>query len=88
MFIDIFGDIFQNDFARAIELKPEQTPEELASKKYLIGIAKQSGHSGPKPEEVGRLFDFLNTIDNRRKTHWPTVFPWLVDEFKKYKLSI
>lgn len=87
LFIDIFGDIFHNDFSRAIELKPEQTPEELASKKYLIGIAKQSGHGGPKPKEIRRLFDFLNTMDHRRNTHWPTVFPWLVGEFGKYNLS-
>ena len=86
MFIDIFGDIFQEDFARAIELKSGHTPEELASKNYLIGIAKQSQHGGPKPKEVCRLFDFLNTMDNRRNTHWPTIFPWLVDEFEKYKL--
>ena len=87
MFIDIFGDIFQEDFARAIELKPAHTPEELASKNYLIGIAKQSQHGGPKPKEVHQLFDFLNTMDLRRNTHWHTVFPWLIDEFKKYKLS-
>ena len=87
MFIDIFGDIFQEDFARAVELKPAVTPEELASKNYLIGIARQSCHHEPNPKEIYRLFDFLNTMDLRRNTHWPTVFPWLVDEFKKYKLS-
>jgi hypothetical protein len=84
MFIDLFGDIFQEDFDRAIELKPEQTLEEIASKNYLIGIAKQSYHGGPKPKQIRELFDFLNTMDNRRNTHWPRVFPWLVDEFKKY----
>lgn len=84
MFIDLFGGIFQTDFDRAIELKPAQTPEEIASKNYLIGIAKQSRHGGPKPEQIRELFDFLNTMDHRRNTHWPTVFPWLVDEFKKY----
>ena len=87
MFIDIFGGIFQNDFARAIELKPTQTAEEIASKNYLIGISKQSQHGGPRPTEVGRLFAFLNENDRRRNTHWPTVFPWLVGEFDKYNLS-
>ena len=86
MFIDLFGNIFQEDFDRAIELKPAQTPEEIASKNYLIGIAKQSQHGGPKPKQIRELFDFLNTMDHRRRTHWPTVFPWLVDEFKKYNL--
>ena len=88
MFIDLFGGIFQEDFDRAIELKPAQTPEEIASKNYLIGIAKQSRHGGPKPKQIRQLFDFLNTMDQRRNTHWPTVFPWLVDEFKKYNLTL
>ena len=86
MFIDLFGGIFQEDFDRAISLKPDQTPEDLASKRYLMGIAKQSQHGGPKPEQIRQLFDFLNTMDHRRNTHWPTVFPWLVNEFKKYNL--
>jgi|APGre2960657373_1045057.scaffolds.fasta_scaffold05033_3 hypothetical protein len=88
MFIDLFGGIFQTDFDRAIELKPAQTPEEIASKNYLIGIAKQSYHGGPKPKQIRQLFNFLNTMDQRRNTHWPTVFPWLVDEFKKYNLTL
>jgi len=88
MFIDLFGSIFHEDFERAIALKPEQTPEETASKNYLIGIAKQSKHSGPKPKEIHQLFDFLNTIDHRRKTHWPTVFPWLIDEFARHNLTL
>jgi len=86
MFIDMFGDIFREDFDRAIGLKPDQTPEDLASKNYLIGIAKQSQHGGPTPEKIHRLFNFLNTIDQRRNTSWPMTFPWLVDEFKKYNL--
>jgi hypothetical protein len=87
MFIDLFGDIFTDDFDRAIALKPDQTPEDIASKNYLIGIAKQIQHQAPKTKQIRQLFDFLNTMDHRRNTHWPTVFPWLVDEFKKYELS-
>jgi len=86
MFIDLFGGIFREDFDRAISLKSDHTPEDLASKNYLIGIAKQSQHGGPKPEQIRQLFDFLNTMDHRRNTHWPTVFPWLIDKFKKYNL--
>jgi hypothetical protein len=85
MFIDLFGDIFREDFDRAISLKPDHTPEDLASKNYLIGIAKQS-QRGPKPDQIRQLFDFLNTMDHRRNTHWPKIFPWLIDEFKKYNL--
>lgn len=88
MFIDLFGDIFKEDFARAIALKPEQTPEQQASKNYLVGIAQQSAHGGPRTEQIHRLFDFLNTMDQRRNTHWPRVFPWLVDEFERHNLKL
>jgi len=84
MFIDIFGDIFQDDFQRAIDIKPQDTPEQQSSRNYLKGIATQSAHPGPNINEIHRLYDFLNTMDQRRQTHWPSVFPWLVDEFSKY----
>ena len=87
MFIDIFGDIFQQDFARAIELKPTATPEEVASQNYLAGIAQQSAHRGPNVPEIQKLYDFLNEIDRRRGTSWPTTFPWLTNEFNKYNLK-
>lgn len=86
LFIDIFGSIFQQDFEAALALKPENTPEEIASKKYLQGISEQSAHKGPNIKEITKLFDFLNTMDQRRKTNWKHTFPWLVDEFNKYKL--
>jgi hypothetical protein len=88
MFIDLFGDIFREDFDRAIKLKPDHTPEEIASKNYLVGIAKQSQHGAPKTKQIRQLFEFLNTIDHRRNTHWPTIFPWLVDEFTKHNLTL
>ena len=85
MFIDIFGDIFYEDFNKAIALKLANTDEEIASKKYLEGIAKQS-LNGPNIPEITKLFNFLNNMDSRRKTNWQTVFPWLVKEFAKYNL--
>jgi pyruvate-formate lyase-activating enzyme len=87
MFIDIFGDIFQADFDRAIELKPMDTPEEIASRNYLTGIAQQSAHGGPNIAEIQKLYDFLNEIDRRRGTSWPETFPWLANEFDKYNLK-
>ena len=87
MFIDIFGNIFREDFDKAITLKPNETIEQQASKKYLEGIATQSGFKKPNVKEITNLYNFLNTMDQRRNTHWPTVFPWLVDEFAKYNLK-
>lgn len=86
LFIDIFGDIFRNDFDLAVALKPNSTPEEIASRQYLQGIALQSCSTGANIKEITNLFNTLNTLDQRRGTHWPSVFPWLVAEFAKYNL--
>ena len=88
MFIDIFGDIFQKDFADALAIKPNITLEEQASWRYLQGIAQQSAHRVPNVPEIKKLFSFLNENDRRRHTNWPTVFPWLVDEFARHDLKI
>ena len=87
MFIDIFGDTFKDDFAQALTLKPERTPEEVSSKNYLAGIALQSSHTGPNVAEIQKLYNFLNEMDRRRGTSWPEVFPWLVNEFAKHHLK-
>lgn len=87
MFIDLFGDIFAADFEQAIALKPESTPEEIASKNYLRGIAQQCAHSNPNVPEITNLFNLLNEMDRRRQTNWRNVFPWLVAEFAKYDLA-
>jgi hypothetical protein len=87
MFIDIFGDIFAEDFDRALGLKPETTPEQIASKNYLKGIAQQSASQTTNVPEIIKLFDFLNEMDRRRNTNWCQVFPWLVPEFARYNLT-
>jgi MoaA/NifB/PqqE/SkfB family radical SAM enzyme len=87
MFIDIFGDIFAEDFKKALSLKPDATLEEQSSKHYLAGIATQSANRGPNVPEITRLFDFLNQMDRRRSTSWKITFPWLVNEFAKYSLT-
>jgi hypothetical protein len=87
LFIDIFGNIFAEDFKKALSLKPGTTPEEQSSKNYLAGIATQSGSRAPNVPEITRLFDFLNQMDQRRSTSWKITFPWLVNEFAKYSLT-
>jgi organic radical activating enzyme len=88
MFIDIFGNIFVEDFEKALSLKSESTPEQQSSKKYLQGIAQQSASQKPNISEITKLFDFLNEMDRRRNTRWAEVFPWLVPEFARYGLTI
>ena len=87
MFMDMFGDIFQEDFVRALELKPTTTPEEMSSRNYLAGIAQQAAHRGANMAEIQKLYDFLNEMDRRRGTSWPKTFPWLMSEFKKHNLK-
>jgi organic radical activating enzyme len=84
LFIDMFGDIFKEDFEKAIRLKPEDKGVEISSKEYLKGIYQQSISQQPDLKKIKNLFFFLNEIDRRRGTHWQPVFPWLVDEFKKH----
>jgi hypothetical protein len=87
MFIDIFGDIFAEDFKRALAFKLNNTPEQQLSKSYLEGIAVQSGSNGPNLTKIKNLFNFLNEMDRRRSTSWREIFPWLIPEFNKYRLD-
>jgi hypothetical protein len=86
MSIDIFGDIFQTDFDRALELKPTDTPEACSSREYLAGIARQSASGEPRVEAIQKLFDFLTEMDRRRGTSWSRTFPWLINEFRKHNI--
>jgi MoaA/NifB/PqqE/SkfB family radical SAM enzyme len=87
MCIDIFGDIFKDDFARAVALKPQDTKEQQASRDYLIGIGQQSISRSPNIPEIQKLLTFLTEMDRRRGTNWQKTFPWLVGEFDAYNLS-
>ena len=87
MYIDIFGNIFEKDFEKALLLKPEGSPEQQASKKYLAGVAKQSASRSPNVPMIKKLYNFLNKMDHRRNTSWRKTFPWLISEFGKYQLD-
>jgi hypothetical protein len=87
LFIDIFGDIFREDFKKSVELKLSRTPEEQSSREYLDGIAKQSASKGPDTKAIQALFNFLNEMDRRRNTNWKKTFPWLINEFARYNLT-
>jgi hypothetical protein len=86
-FIDIFGDIFVEDFDRALALKPTEFPEQISNKDYLRGIAQQSASTGPRVDQIQKMHDFLTEMDRRRNTNWREVFPWLVNEFKKHNVT-
>lgn len=87
LFIDIFGDIFSQDFQRALALKPTNTPEQNASRNYLVGIAKQARSRKPNVPMIHKLYAFLNDLDRKRATDWRKTFPWLINQFGKYQLN-
>ena len=77
LFIDIFGDVFGNDFQRALDIMPEHTLEHRNTKEYLKGIARQSSSKSHNAAEVLKLRTFLDEMDRRRHTDWRSVYVWL-----------
>lgn len=84
MFIDMFGDVFKEDFDRAINLMPTEFPEHQSVRDYLIGIRDQSSNTGINLTRIEKLYTMLETFDKRRKTNWRGVYPWLVELFKQH----
>jgi pyruvate-formate lyase-activating enzyme len=83
MFIDIFGDLFVDDFDRALRVMPSDTPEQQQVRNYLKGIQSQSANRGVNRSEVLKLHTFLNEMDRRRGTDWAKTFPWLVEPISR-----
>jgi hypothetical protein len=81
LFIDMFGDIFSQDFQRALDLMPEDTDQQRNTKKYMLGISKQSANGHPKISEIRKLLAFLDEMDRRRQTDWRSIYPWLIPVF-------
>lgn len=80
LFIDIFGDLFQCDFQKAIDLYSFAcSTDQQQVIDYLRGIASESSSKGINKTEILKLNTFLDEMDRRRNTDWRTVFSWLVD---------
>lgn len=77
LFIDILGDIFGEDFEKALNLMPVDTPEQKNTRLYLEGIGRQSASGEPNKQEILKLRTFLDELDRRRHTDWRRVYPWL-----------
>ena len=78
MMIDILGDIFVDDFQRALSIMPDTTPDQKRIKQYLEGIASESQSKEFNSVEALKLKTFLDELDRRRKTDWKKTFPELV----------
>ena len=84
MYIDMFGDEFTEYFNQALALMPIREPEHISAKKYLEGIRDQAKSKQPNLTEIKNLCIFLDKMDERRNTDWRSVYPKLVDLFRKY----
>ena len=83
MFIDIFGDLFVEDFEKTLCMMPQDDQDQSNTHGYLQGIAKQSAANPVNQFEVQKLKTFLDEMDRRRNTDWRKVFPWLDPVFKQ-----
>jgi len=81
MFIDIFGDLFAEDFEKTLSMMPQDDPEQLNTYGYMQGIARQSASNLVNQPEVQKLKTFLDEMDRRRNTDWQKTFPWLEPAF-------
>jgi hypothetical protein len=84
MFIDIFGNVFEDDFNCAIENMPNLVPEHSKVTEYLKGIRDQVKHSQPNKLKIKQLYTTLEQLDSRRNTNWRVVYPWLEVLFNKH----
>jgi hypothetical protein len=48
------------------------------AKTYLEGIVATIRNSVYNKSETLKLLTFLDEMDNRRKTNWRELFPWLI----------
>jgi hypothetical protein len=84
MGISMFGNVFEEDFNRAIDLMPERFEEHISVKNYLKGIRDMVKNSTVDLTRIEKLYIFLNKMDERRSTNWRSVYPWLVELFKQH----
>lgn len=78
MKIDVLGNIFIDDFQRALDLITDDDHDRQHVKNYLRGIAQQSANNGVNHQEAIKLRTFLDEMDRRRNTNWRRTFPYLV----------
>jgi pyruvate-formate lyase-activating enzyme len=77
---DIFGSgVFEQDFERILAVIPDKTPSDVGAREHMIGIMRQINAAPRDPNRIEDLRIYLTEIDRRRGTHWPSLFPWLVE---------
>ena len=79
----IFGaGVFDQDFERILSVMRETDHHERSVKEHMAGIGRQIAQAPRRVDMINGLKDYLTEIDRRRGTHWPTLFPWLDQDWK------
>lgn len=78
---DIFGpDVFRDDINHILAVMPEEQEEQRNIKEHFKGIAAKILSRPKNSSAITDLKIYLDEIDRRRGTNWPSLFPWLVDQ--------
>jgi organic radical activating enzyme len=73
----IFGDAFNNEFEKIISVMSSES----ATYSQMKSLAKAVNKFQPNTTKIQALKDYLDKLDQRRKTDWRKVFPWLDKDF-------
>ena len=75
----ILGDAeFDEDFKIILELMETDTWRGNHAKTHMQGVIANTQNSVYNKNETLKLLTFLDEMDNRRKTNWRELFPWLI----------
>jgi hypothetical protein len=74
----IYGYKFwSNDIDKILNEMPEDSKQNIISKKYMTGVLKSIPDKDPDYAQINMLKNFLNQLDQRRNTDWRKIFPYL-----------
>jgi organic radical activating enzyme len=80
--------VFTQDMQRVVDLMPVLTEYQRNYKTYMQGIANSIEKTPRDPKKILMLETYMNEMDRRRGTHWPDLFPLLVDQFNQARNEI
>jgi hypothetical protein len=63
-------------------------PDNDHRKQYLIGFETQVTTHEVDKDRLKRLSNYLDKIDQRRKTNWRELYPYLVDLLNKENIKL
>jgi pyruvate-formate lyase-activating enzyme len=76
------GGVFDTDMDEIISLMPADSNSQKSSREQMQGIAIALKESQRSPDQIIRLKQYLDSIDQRRQTNWRTLFTWLDESFE------